>query len=394
MQKIEEKSPALIIEYTDPEEGFQGWLVIDTLDHNLCAGGMRVQPGLSKERLARMARNMTCKMRICGLRVDGAKSGIDYDPAAPGKRAAMARFMAAISPYIINRYSMGPDLNVDMAELESIARDLGLHSVKMAVAKAQGLELSRFSERYKILSQEFDGWPLGKLRVGYGVSVAVLAVLDHLGVPHKQATIALQGFGNLAKAAAFGLNRKGVRIMALADGEKCIVSENDQGLDVKQLLDTEGPLLPEKDYGSGVRMMAREEIINIPCDILIPAAVEKTITHQVAGQLQVKAVVPGANLAVTPEADSLLHQRGIVVLPDLLSGSGGSLSMEGLFAPEDNPDPAEILGHVERRMTQMVNQILARSQAGKISPAQAALQVCSEIVVAPGGKAYELKVES
>ena len=70
MQQNKEKSPALVIEYTDAEEGFQGWLVIDTLDHNLCAGGMRVQPGLSRDRLARMARNMTCKMRICGLRVE------------------------------------------------------------------------------------------------------------------------------------------------------------------------------------------------------------------------------------------------------------------------------------------------------------------------------------
>ena len=279
MQKQEEKSPALVIEYTDAEEGFQGWLVIDTLDHNLCAGGMRVQPGLSRDRLAKMARNMTCKMRICGLRVDGAKSGIDYDPAAPGKKAAMARFMAAISPYVMTRYSMGPDLNVDMAELESIGQELGLPSVKMAVARAQGLELSSFGERYKILSQEIDGWPLGKVRVGYGVAVATLAILDHLGIPCKEAAVAIQGFGNLAKAAAFGLNRKGVRIMALADHEKCIISENENGLNVKQLLNTDGPLLPEKDYGSDVRIAARDEIFNIHCDILIPAAVEKTITE-------------------------------------------------------------------------------------------------------------------
>ena len=168
MQQLNERPPALVIEYTDAEEGFQGWLVIDTLDHNLCAGGMRVQPGLSRDRLAKMARNMTCKMRICGLRVDGAKSGIDYDPAAPGKRAAMTRFIAAIRPYIESRYSMGPDLNVDMSELESIGGENGLASVKMAVARAQGMELAVFRERYRILAQEFEGWPLGKLRVRSG----------------------------------------------------------------------------------------------------------------------------------------------------------------------------------------------------------------------------------
>lgn len=388
MQKINERSPALVIEYTDSEEGFQGWLVIDTLDHNLCAGGMRVQPGLTKDRLAKMARNMTCKMRICGLRVDGAKSGIDYDPAAPGKKAAMSRFISAISPYVMNRYSMGPDLNVDMADLEAIGQELGLPAVKMAVARAQGLEMSYFRERYKILSQEVDGWPLGRVRVGYGVAVATLAVLDHLAISYGQASVVIQGFGNLAKAAAFGLHRKGVRVMALADHEKCIVSANDQGLNLEQLLKTEGPLLPEKEYGSDVKVMAREEIFNILCDILIPAAVEKTITEQIAARLQVKAVVPGANLAVTAEADHVLYQRGIVVLPDLLSGSGGSLSMEGLFAPKDHPDPAAVLEHVEKRMAQIVQQTLARSLAEKITPAQAALRTCAEIVPQPGTRPY------
>lgn len=388
IQNNDEKPPALVIEYTDPEEGFQGWLAIDTLDHNLCAGGMRVQPGLSRDQLVKMARNMTCKMRICGLRIDGAKCGIDYDPAAPGKHAAMARFMAAISPYITNRYSMGPDLNVDISEIETIGRDLGISSIKMAIAKAQGLELADFNKRYQILKQEIDGLPLGKIRVGYGVAVATLAVLNHLNIPCKQASVAIQGFGALAKAAAFGLHRKGVKIIALADHEKCIVSKNHQGLDVKQLLETDGPLLPNKDYGSEVRIASREEIYHIPCDVFIPAAIENTITEEVAGLLKTKAVVPGANLAITAEGDILLHQLGILALPDLLTGSGGSLCMEGIFAPTNLPDPEDVLVHVEQRMTQLVKQTLARSLAETITPAHAALCICSESVPQPGTRPY------
>ena len=105
-------------------------------------------------------------------------------------------------------------------------------------------------------------------------------------------------------------------------------------------------------------------------------------------------MVPGANLAVTAEADYLLHQRGIVVLPDLLSGSGGSLSMEGLFSPKDHPDPIDVLDHVEKRMGQIVHQTLARSLEEKISPAQAALRSCAEIVLQPGTRPYVLKVKS
>ncbi len=383
-----EKAPALIVEYTDPEEGFQGWLVIDSLDHNLCAGGMRVQPGLSREHLVRMAANMTCKMRICGLRVDGAKSGIDYDPASPGKQAAMARFLAAIRPYVRDRYSMGPDLNVDMAELEFIGEKVGLPSVKMAVAKAQGLDFTTFEQRYRVLEQRIDGLPLGRIRVGYGVAVAALAVLGYLDIPHTQASVAIQGFGALARAAAFGLARKGVKIVALADAEKCLVSENSQGLDIRQLLETKGSLLPGNGIKNGEKVVAREEVYNVPCDILIPAAVENSITREVAEKLQVKAVVPGANLAITGEGDQLLHTRGILALPDLLTGSGGSLSMEGLFGPADTPQPEEVLEHVERRMTELVQQIIAHSITERITPAHAALHTCSEIVPQPGTRPY------
>lgn len=376
--------PALVIEYTDTLEGFQGWLVIDTLDHRLCAGGMRVQPGLTRDRLARMARNMTCKMRICGLRVDGAKSGIDYDPNAPGKRAAMARFMAAIAPYVRNRYSMGPDMNVDMAELDSIGKTLGLSSVKMAIAGAQGLDISSFYERYRILEQEVDGIPLGRIRLGYGVAVSALAVLDNLRIARKEAAVAIQGFGAVAKAAAFGLDRNGVKIIALADREKCVVSETGRGLDIKQLLTTTSTLLPETGYGSGVQVGAREELFAVACDLLIPAAVENAVNEKVAGRLQVKAVVPGANLAVNDAAYHLLHERGILTLPDLLTGSGGSLAMEGLFAPEQYPQPEDVLAHVERRMTALVKEILARSERENISPSRAALLTCSQTVPQPG----------
>jgi glutamate dehydrogenase (NAD(P)+) len=383
----EERPPALTIEYTDAREGFKGWLVVDALDHGLCAGGMRVQPGLSRDRLAAMARNMTRKMRICGLRVDGAKCGIDYDPAAPGKHAAMARFMAAIKPYITTRYSMGPDLNVRMTELEEIGRSLGIPSVKMAVAEAQGWNLDYFSRRYQVTAQTVDGWSLADLRAGYGVAAAVLAVLDHLGIPHGRATVAIQGFGALARATAYGLGRQGVKIVAFADCEKCIITTSG-GLELNRLLETEGPLLPAKTYGENVRVTAREEIFKVPCDILVPAAVENAITEEIAARLEVKAVVPGANLAVTSGSENLLHQRGILALPDFLAGSGGSLSMEGLFAAKDHPRPAEVLDHVAQRMTKIVSQTLSRSRQERTTPTQAALDICGETAPQPGTRPY------
>lgn len=382
------KEPAVTVEYTDPQEGFKGWLVIDTLDHTICAGGMRVQKGLSLEHLVKMASNMTCKMRICGLRVDGAKSGIDYDPTSPGKHAAMARFMRSIEPYIRERYSMGPDLNVDMNELESAGKNMGLPSVKYAVANAQGWDIDYFIERYSILRKQVDGWPLGQIRAGYGVAAATLAVFEYLGIPNQKASAVIQGFGTLARAAAYGLARKGVRIMAIADHKKSIIAKKNLGLDIPNLLNTKGSLLPDIENDENAEKGARDDIFSIPCDVLIPAAIENAITAKVVPQLQVKAVVPGANLAVTSEADQLLFAKDIIVLPDLLAGSGGSLSMEGLFAPETHPEPQEVLDHVEQRMTVLVKQILKRSKSDQCTPYSAALKTCAEIVPEPGTRPY------
>ncbi len=283
---------------------------------------------------------------------------------------------------------MGPDMNVVMPELEAIAAKLGIPSVKMAVAAAQGWEMQYFRKRYEVLRCDVKGWPLGKLRVGYGVAMASLAVLEHLAIPFDRASVSFQGFGSLAKAAALGLIGKGVRIAAVADQEKCIVSLDGKGLNVEPLLAIESPVLPDMDYGDTVRVAGREEIFDVPCDILVPAARENAVTEEVASRLQVRAVVPGANLAITAEADDLLHQRGIIALPDLLAGSGGSLSMEGLFGPDELPAPEEVLAHVEQRMTGLVKQILSRSSAENISPARAALRTCAEIIPQPGTRAY------
>ncbi len=380
--------PAQIIEYTDPLEGFKGWLVIDSLDHRICAGGMRVQPGLTADQLIKMASNMNLKMRIAGLRLDGAKSGIDYDPSSPGKHAAMARFLKEIKPYIETVYSMGPDLNVDMVELENTAKSVGIPSVKMAVAQAQGMDLPYFLERLAILEHQIGGWTLGSLRAGYGVAIAALAVLHYLKKSPDKATIVIQGFGTLARAAALTLHQEGARIIAFADAEKTLVTRKPEGFDLDALLQNPGPLLPQNISGNSVTTLDKEAITEVGGDILIPVAIEGAINSANAGALQVQAIVPGANLAITPAASQDLHKRGILVLPDFLAGCGGSLSMDGLFGPPHHPRPEEVLTHIRSCMENLVQQTLIRSSQEKISPTQAALHICSTRKPIPETKPY------
>jgi glutamate dehydrogenase (NAD(P)+) len=376
MTQDKDLGPEIVLEYTDPQEGFKGWLVIDRTVHRICAGGMRVQPGLTREHLIEMARNMTRKMRIADLRVDGAKCGIDYDPASPGKIDAVGRFLQAISPYIKSSYSMGPDLNIDMAELEAAAAIYAIPSVKMAIASAQGWELDYFIERSKVLAETIGNFTLGRLRAGYGVAAATLAMLESLRIKPTEATIAVQGFGNLAKAALFGLNQAGCRVIAIADAEKCL--SNDQGIKLAEILNSDSTLLPNQVEQKGLRRTASQTIFDYECDILVPAALENTVTPEIAEKLKVRAVVPGANLAVPEESATILHRRLIPVLPDFLAGCGGSLSMEGLYGPDSHPAPQEVLDHVRQRMQELVRQVVEQGITDKCSLSEAALQVCAK----------------
>ena len=384
--------PTLFLEYIDAEEGFKGWLVMDRMAHRLSAGGMRVQSGLTGEHLIEMARNMTRKMRIAKLPVDGAKCGIDYNPDSPGKEAAMRRFMAAIKPYITSRYSMGPDLNVDMVELERTAQSLGIASVKMAVAQAQEWDLSYYLERSKILGEMVGSFSLGQLRAGYGVAAAALGTLTKLGIKPQEARISLQGFGTLGRATLFGLAEAGCKIVAIGDAKQTLLAVTPEGLPTEKLLTMPGPLLPDASLFPNTSRGGKDDLFNCPADILIPAALENTVTPEISSILQVRAVVPGANLAVPAASAAILNQRNILVLPDFLAGCGGSLSMEGLYGPEHHPSARMVLNHVRHKMENLVDQVITQSFLTGTTPTEAAQQISDSQPDYGDRRPYEIRL--
>ena len=377
-----ENGPELVVEYLDPEEGFRGWLVIDSLAHGIAAGGMRVCQGLTREHLCAMAGNMTRKMRIAGLGLDGAKCGIAYDPAAPGKAAAMSRFLAAIAPLVRERYSMGPDLNVSMDELSAAAAAVGISHVKMAVARVMGWDEAYFAARCRVLHEDVgQGRSLGEVRAGYGVAGAAAACLEHLGLPMAGARLAIQGAGTLARGLLHALQGKGARVVAIADAEKTFYDEN--GIDLERFAPGPSGLLPESC--GPARRLGRDAVIECGCDLLLPLAVEGVISAANAGKVRARAVVPGANLAVSPDGYEALHRRGVLAVPDFLAGAGGSISMQGLFAPKQHPRAADVLRHTFARTRELTLEIIATAQARGTSPFAAAIAVCAGRKVGKSG---------
>ncbi len=370
--------PNTVIEYTDPLEGFKGWLVIDGTEHEMCAGGMRVHPNLTSKDLAGMARNMTRKMRLWGMPINGAKSGIAYDPAAPGLEAAIRRFLKAIKPYVLSNYSMGADLNTTMGLLERAAKDVGIPSIKMAIARAQGMTLPEYDARYALLNQAAIGdWTLGSLRAGWGVGVAALAMLDNLEIAPARATASVQGFGTLAKASILALHQAGVRIDALADAKKCLIDKSGKGLDVLPLLKAEGTLIPDV-AASAATVAGRDEVLSVECDVLMLEAIENVVHAQNYDRIRARCIVSGANLAVTDEAELALHRKGIPVLPCFVASSAASLSMNGLFGPAQSPAPMQVLDYLKKSMDEMVAGLVAASRKDGITLLEAAQRIVAK----------------
>jgi len=387
MIEKKQRGPELVVEYRDPLEGFKGWLAIDCFDHELCAGGLRVQKGLTREVIENLASTMTLKMRIAGIRADGAKSGIDYDPQSPGKGEAIYRFLQAIRPFVVERYSIGPDMNTTMPELDAIISRLDIPSIKIAVANAQQLKHEDFIKRIDTLRKPVGHAQLGRLRAGSGLAAACFGAIDYLSIPYSNATVVIQGFGGLASGAAYCLSQAGVKVVGLADREKSLIGSLEGPLNVDELLKQAANGMIDENQPSGI-YSDRREIYNVPCDIFVPAAIERSITEEEARHINVRAVVCGANLGVTPEAEKILHDRGILLIPDFVAGCGGSLSMEGLFGPETPPSVHEVIDFVDKKMRNIVKKLLERSSNDKIIPREAAMRLCAETPVYPGTRPY------
>ena len=364
-------------------EGFSGWLAYAGNHHRLAAGGLRVQPGLTADTIVRLARTMECKERLLGLAVDGAKAGIDYDPRHPGKRRALRRFLEFLRPHLLGRLSLGPDMGTTWEEIEAVAREVGIASVKGCVARAQGLEDAEFRRRLRQLDEAVRGFTLADRRAGHALAHCAIGGAAEAGLELPGITVGVQGFGTLGRAAALSLHEAGLTVTAVADEHGCVLRRH--GLDVDHLLAL--PRLEPVTAGArrGVTSGRPELLLDQPLDVLVLAASEETLSSDQADRLDAGVVVVGANLGISETVEALLCERGIVVVPDFLGGCGGSASMDALFGPASCPSPGQVLHHVGERMRGLVRTVLRCASERGIPPRHAALMLCADV---PPGRPY------
>lgn len=371
-----------VIHYVDPIEGFRGYLAFAATRHRIAAGGFRVQLGLDEHTVSRLAEAMDRKERILGLAVDGAKAGIDYDPRAPGKHEAMRRFLTFIRPQLLQRLSLGPDMGTSWPEIERIGRQVGVISVKGAIAGAQGLSEPEFLARLALLDAEIDGATLGERRAGHALAHATLAAVDAAGVSRRGVRIGIQGFGTLARGAAVSLAEAGHTPVAISDEHTCLHRYDDE--------------LPATGGSSGgpsadpvpvpVDVEAPQRLFELPLDVLVLAACENAVSREEAERLKASVVVVGANLGLSGVIEEVLYRRGILIVPDLVGGCGGSASMDALFGPASCPTPSQVLEQVAATMRVLVARVLETSRARGITSREAALAMSRSDV--PPGRPY------
>ncbi|HEX5983228.1 MAG TPA: Glu/Leu/Phe/Val dehydrogenase dimerization domain-containing protein [Solirubrobacterales bacterium] len=374
--------------YRDSEEDFSGFLAYSETTRPLAAGGMRVHPGLTGRRIEALARTMQYKESVLRVNVDGAKCGIAYDPTAPGKKEAVRRFLRFLAPHLSERLSLGPDMGTSFDEIEAIAREEGIASVKAAIGRAQGLSSDQVRRRLDLLEANVGQLTLGERRAGHGVAHSALAAVRVSGLEDDFLTCALQGFGTLGRGAALTLDAAGVAITTIADEHECVRAE--EGLPVASMLRSP-PGSPLREIALGAEVLPREAVLSTNSHMLVLAACENAFGDSSVEVARAPVVVVGANEGLSPQEYRRLAARGVLTVPDIVAGCGGSAAMDALFAPTCVPAPLTVLETVADTMSALTIRLLAETRS-ETTPLEAALRMAGRRDLPLDAKPYGLRL--
>ncbi len=291
---------------------FTGYRVQHTLTMGPTKGGIRYAPGVSEGECAALAAWMTWKCALLGLPYGGAKGGVRCDPNLLSDdeiERITRRYASELIPII------GPDRDIP-------APDMGTGEREMAWFYDTYSQLMGHAVPEIVTGKPpvLGGTEARRPATGLGVVYVAEAVCERLGSPLRDQRVVVQGAGNVGLVAALELHAIGSKVVAISDYTGGIVA--DAGLDVPAVAGwlAENRTLEGCPLGSPV---GRSEVLEVPCDMLIPAALERQITQANASLLDTKIVVEAANGPTTPEAEAILEDRGILVVPDILANAGG-----------------------------------------------------------------------
>ncbi|MFN0158841.1 MAG: Glu/Leu/Phe/Val family dehydrogenase [Bacteroidota bacterium] len=293
-------------------EVFEGYRVIHNDVMGPSKGGIRYSPDVSLDEVRALAAWMTWKCAVVNIPFGGAKGGVKCDPSKLTRveiekitRRYTANMMDVFGP---DKDVPAPDMNTNETTMAWIMDTYSMHSRRTETAVVTGKPL--------IL-----GGSLGRREAtGRGVMVNTLCALERLKMNPTDATVVVQGFGNVGSISALLLQEQGCKVIAISDVAAGFYNKN--GIDIKDAIayvEANKTLAGWK----GGDDISQTELLQLECDVLVPAAKEDQITPQVARNLRAKIITEGANGPTTAMADPILQEKGILVIPDILANSGG-----------------------------------------------------------------------
>ena len=293
-------------------KSFWGYRVHHNLARGPGAGGIRFHPEVNLGSIAAMAMLMTWKCALMNIPFGGAHGGIRVDPKALSKgenERLTRRFVSEMISFLgPNKDITGPDLNTNEQTMawvmDTFSMNIGytVPSVVTGKPKSIGGSVSLVEA------------------TGFGVALCTIEATKRLKIDNASPTVIVQGFGSVGFAAAKILHQNGYKIVGLADSSGAVF--NNKGIDWDKLTHPDSGAIDLKNY-SGAKHISNEELLEQKCDILIPCAIPNQINKDNASQIKCKLVVEGANAPTTTEADLILKERGVYLVPDILANAAG-----------------------------------------------------------------------
>jgi len=289
-----------------------GYRVQHNLGRGPAKGGIRYHQDVSLDEVKALAMWMTWKCAVVDLPYGGGKGGVVIDPKKLSQHEVerlTRRFATEISVLIgPERDIPAPDVNTNAQTMAWIMDTYSMHVGYTVPGVVTGKPIS------------LGGSEGRNEATARGAVYTIVEAARHLGIDLDRAKVAVQGFGNAGSIAAQLIVAEGATVVAVSDSSGGI--HNAAGLDVERVIGW------KKEHGTvvgfpGASGITNAELLEIPCDVLIPAALENQITPANAGRIKARIIAEAANGPTTPEADDILHERGVFLIPDILCNAGG-----------------------------------------------------------------------
>jgi len=346
--------PAKVIHVCQPQIGLKGVLVVDNVACGPAIGGLRMAEDVSTGECARLARAMTMKNAAAGLAHGGGKSVLYGDPKmAPAEKEQLIRAFA----FALRReedYIFGPDMGTNEECMAWVRDEIG---------RSVGLPC------------EVGGIPLDHLgATGWGLCQAVETAIPSCGFSLTGARLVVQGFGAVGKHTARFLAERGVTLVGASDSRGTL--HDPTGIRVEELIRIKNAGGSVLDYPGGAKA-DRDAVIDIACEIWVPAARPDVVHEDNVQRLKTKLVAQGANIPLTLEAEQYLHAQGVLCLPDFIANAGGVICAAMEYHGSSQTEAFRTIAEKIRDNTQ---QVLVEAKQEGILPRQAAINLATRRV--------------